>query len=220
MQFDPPTVEEQEVMVEEAEKGLREVVNEFFSKDEDQHKPFRRMVKVLLPVLQSTPASGSTKYHGAWPGGLLAHTWAVIEGGLAIEQTLRSFRPGVDPNNTLALTRSIIKAGFLHDLGKIGDGRNPYYIDQDNEWRRDKLGEVYTIERDLNVMPYLPVPQRAVWLASQHGVNLTQEEVQAIIASDGPGTPQGKQIIMTFLETPLTMIIHFADKWASQARGI
>ena len=220
MQFDPPSVEEQERLVEEAMKGIRAAVNEFFPKTKEEHKLFRLMVKKMLPVMMNNPASPSTRYHSAWAGGLLAHTWAVIETGMAIEQSLRPLRPGAEPHSNLLLRQSVIKCGFLHDLGKIGDGEHPYYLEQDNDWRAQNLGELYTIERDLNVMPYLPVPQRAVWLAYEYGVHLTQEEVQAIIASDGPGSAQGKQVIATFLETPLTMIIHFADKWASQARGI
>ena len=39
-----------------------------------------------------------------------------------------------------------------HDLGKVGDLENEYYIPQDNEWRRKTLGEVFTHNTDIDNM--------------------------------------------------------------------
>lgn len=218
MEHEPPSVEEQNKMVERAEAGLKEIINEHFPKDDDGNKPFRLMVKKLLPKLRDCPASPNTKYHGAWCGGLLAHTYQVISVGLGVAELFkRDIDDGDDPG---MFKKSVVKACFLHDLGKIGNLAHPYYLEQENDWRAANLGEVFVLNRDTDQLPYLPIPIRGLWIAQQFGVELTEEEYQAVIASDGPQTPHGKQVVSTFLEDPLTMVVHFADIWVSQVRGI
>lgn len=212
-----PPFEEQQKLVEQADKDLRAIVNEWFPKDEAEHKPFRSMVGKLLPQMRDTPASGTTRYHSAWTGGLLVHTVNVIQFAVGMTERLveePAIRDGV------AFTRSVIKCCYLHDLGKLGDGENPYYLPQENEWRKNNLGEMFTLNRDQDELTFLPVPVRSLYLAQKFGVSLTPDEIQAIIASDGPGTAHGKQVVSTFLELPLTMVVHFADKWVSMIRAV
>jgi len=207
-----PTVEQQEKLVARGLQRVAAHVSQLFEGPE--HKPFRLMVKRLLPLMAETPASPSEKWHDCFPGGLLVHNDLVIHTALSLVDTLW---PSIVQKDGFAaehdFRRSVVKVGFLHDLGKIGNGETPYYVEQDNEWRRDKLGEYYHINFD-NLI-YLPVPQRALWLAANSGVLLTEQEYQAVIASDGPGTELGR-IVRTVAEAPLTSMMHFADLWASQ----
>jgi hypothetical protein len=216
MEFKLPSLEEQDRMVAAAETVLRAAVNNYFPKDVEDYRPFRSMVKTLLPLMKSTPASGIVKYHSAFAGGLLVHTAAVLDTALSVA-TLLQQDAAESPEAQAALLRSVVKAVFLHDIGKIGDGDHPYYLPQDNEWRRNTLGETYTINRDLKELAYLPVPMRGTWLAQKFGVFLTPEETQAILASDGPDSSLAR-VVSAFFETPLTMLVHFADKWVSQVR--
>lgn len=220
MDHEQPSVDEQNQMVDLAEKTLKGIVNEHFPKDDEGHKPFRLMVKKLLPKLRNSPASANTKYHGAWCGGLLVHTTAVIVAGLNVAETFHEDIEKDDDGALAMFKKSIVKACFLHDLGKLGNLAHPYYLEQDNDWRAANLGELFVINRDTSQLPYLPVPVRALWIAQQFSIELTEEEYQAVIASDGPQTAHGKQVVSTFLEEPLTMVVHFADVWVSQVRGI
>jgi hypothetical protein len=208
-------------MVDLAEKALKEIVYDHFPKKEDgSDKLFRVMVKKLLPKLRNTPASANAKYHGAWCGGLLVHTVAVIQAGLNVADTFREDIEKDDEGALAMFKKCVVVACFLHDIGKVGNLAHPYYLEQDNDWRADNLGEMFVINRDTNLLPYLPVPVRSLWIAQQFDISLTEEEVQAIVASDGPQTAHGKQVVSTFLEEPLTMVVHFADVWVSQVRGI
>lgn len=222
-----PSIEEQEALVEVAAKKLKGAINEFFPKSAEEHKPFRLMVKKLLPVMRDTPASGRVEYHSPWAGGLLVHTVKVMELSRQLADQLGpdiKWKPSGEDNDSNAIRnafmRSILKVGFLHDIGKIGNGDKPYYYLQESDWHKEKLGELYTVNRDSSELPYLPVPIRGIWLAHKYGVFLTEDETQAIIASDGPHTVLGKQVIATLLENPITMILHFADKWVSQVQGV
>ncbi len=220
--FELPSVEEQERLVKWADEELRSLVNDYFPKGAEEHKPFRFMAKQLMPQMRDSPASSKTDYHSAWPGGMLVHTVMVMQMGLKLTEFMGSMEKdsGVFDAD-INMKRSALKCCYLHDLGKLGEGAdNPYYLEQENEWRKDNLGEQYVIQRDMSQLTYLPIPVRALWLAQKFGVYLTPAEVQAIVASDGPGTPHGKQVISTFLEEPLTAIVHFADKWVSQVRGV
>ncbi len=213
-----PTLEDQRTLVQTADQELREVVKTECPGPD--HKAFRMMVKQLLPILRDTPASGKTDYHGAYTGGLLVHTTEVIKTALRVAESSGGVRISDAMLNDVDVPRgSIVKAAFFHDLGKIGDGQDPYYLPQDNEWRRENLGEIFTINWEMNNRQYLPVPVRSLWFAQHHGVPLTQAEYQAIFASDGPDTPMGRAV-SAIRETPLSMIVHFADKWVSIARGV
>ncbi len=218
MDYNIPSIEDQEIAVTNSEKKLLDLVNEHFPKGEDDYKPFRVMVKKLLPLLRDCPASASAKYHGAWCGGLLAHTVEVIKTALQVSDTVG---PDIlDADNRVDFLRSVVKCAYLHDIGKLGNVEHSYYLPQDNEWRANNLGEMFTINRDTDQLVYLPVPVRGLWLAQKFGVYVSEAEMQAVVASDGPQTPHGKQVVSTFLENPITMIIHFADVWVSQVRGI
>jgi len=212
-----PTLESQIQLVQEAEDELRATVKRECAGD--PNKPFRAMVVQLLPTLRTCPASTRVEYHGAYTGGLLVHTNQVIQTALRVVDSIGGIRVFDPMVNDVHVDRaSVVRCCFLHDLGKIGDITERYYLEQDNEWRRDNLGETYQINRTL-YQRYLPVPVRSLWLAQHFGVELTQEEYQAIVASDGPQTAMGATI-STVRETPLTMLVHFADKWTALARGI
>lgn len=213
-----PTIDEQERLVQNAERMLLALVRRHFGASDNldlDANSFVLMVQTLLPRMRDTPASAKAQYHDAYAGGLLVHTVNVMLTALRIADALCSNR---DEDDNRQLHRSLVKTAFLHDIGKLGDLQTPYYTVQDNEWRRERLGETYTIERDNDRLCYLPVPLRSIWLAHQHGVALTDVEVQAIAASDGPESPIGKTI-PAFTERSVSMILHFADKWCACRNG-
>ena len=45
----------------------------------------------------------------------------------------------------------VVLAAMFHDLGKLGDGTQPYYKYQTDDWRRKKLNEWYTHNKDLDL---------------------------------------------------------------------
>ena len=112
---------------------------------------------------------------------------------------------------------SVVRAAFLHDLGKIGNEDILYYKEQLSDWHR-KRGMVFEIDYESD-LTYLPVPIRSLWWAQKFGVYLSEEEVQAILCHDGPDS-KGGNLVSALNEGPLTMILHFADKWVGIDRAI
>ncbi len=59
----------------------------------------------------------------------------------------------------------LVFSALNHDLGKMGDEHNDAYIPQDDQWRRDKLGEDYKFNDRLE---FMSVPDRSLHLLIQH----------------------------------------------------
>ena len=104
---------------------------------------------------------------------------------------------------------SLFKVCFLHDIGKIGDGKQPQYIREEEDWRRNK-GFFYQFNSDLMKMS---ISARSLWLINQYGIQLTPAEFQAILYHDGQYTLSGREVAHG--EDPLLLIVHMADYWSA-----
>lgn len=154
------------------------------------------------------PCSGA--HHLAKPEGLAEHSLNVYETMISMDVGL-----GAELNY-----HSIAICALLHDLGKMGQYGKPGYIPNMLQGRVTKSNpnpEPYQSEKK----PYISNPDllyidhevRSVAIASRF-IALTEEEQQAILWHNGLYGPfkyeiQGK-------ETPLYMLLHFADMWASR----
>lgn len=144
------------------------------------------------------------------------------EGGLA-EHSLNVFETMIEVHGEIGsnITReSIIICALLHDLGKCGDYGKPGYVPNMLKGRVTKENpnpEPYQSDKK----PFkvndelLPVDHevRSVKIASKF-IELAEEEELAILWHNGlygnfRYQIQGK-------ETPLYMLLHFADMWASR----
>lgn len=136
-----------------------------------------KMVDSLGEALIMCPASSKLSFHNCMPGGLVEHSLRVLRNALTL---CKSF-------NWELSKESLILGSLFHDLGKVGtvdsDGNViPYYIPQDSDWHRDRLGEMYKHNPDI---AYMTVPQRGVWLCQHYGLQLSHDEYLAIILNDG-----------------------------------
>ena len=61
-------------------------------------------------------------------------------------------------------TEEVIFAALHHDLGKVGDMENDYYIPQESEWHRKNRGEIFTHN---GALQYMTVTDRAIFLLNQ-----------------------------------------------------
>jgi hypothetical protein len=161
--------------------------------------PMQRLFADLGDEYFTAPASGQERYHGAFPGGLCDHSLRVATNLYSIAGALL---PDAYEKRTLAFL------GIVHDLGKVGDKDQPYYVPNPNEYGR-KRGFIYEINRDL---PYMAVCDRTIYLLQKYGVPLTQEEYIAIRISDGPYEKCNEKYGMQ--EPDLALLLHFADRWA------
>lgn len=156
------------------------------------------------------PCSGGN--HLAKEGGLAEHSLNVFNLMYGIRNE------GVLGNNFEMHTGSIVICGLLHDLGKCGDYGKPGYVPNMLKGRLTKANsEPYQSEKKPfkvnNELFPIDHEVRSVKVASKF-IDLTEEEELAILWHNGLYGSFRYQI--QGKETPLYMLLHFADMWASR----
>jgi hypothetical protein len=131
-----------------------------------------RLLADLGQRLAECPFSTRTEYPGCCPGGLVDLT-------LRITSTMRKLNESLEERLP---TATLLKVGLLHDLGKVGDESQDHFLEQDSDWHRDKLGQLYKYNETLPKMGYA---HRTLWLLQHYGVTLTRDEWEAIFTSGG-----------------------------------
>lgn len=160
------------------------------------------------------PASHKKEYHNSFPGGYVEHVIRVIQAALEINQVWGKF--GVD-SSTYTIEELVFSA-LNHDLGKLGDEEHDAYITQTDQWRRDKLGEEYTFNTQLE---FMSVPDRSLHLLYSHGIEISKNEMLTIKLHDGLYDDANKPYLINWLpeqkpRTSLIFIVHQADLLAAR----
>lgn len=142
----------------------------------------------------------SSDKHLCREGGLAEHSWNVYQYMLKLDFALNTGLP----------LETIVLCGFLHDLGKMGDhGKSNYIV---NVLKSGTVSAAKPYKTNPELI-YLPHEVRSVMIAERY-INLSEEEESAILWHNGlygqfkydiPGK-----------ETPLYMVLHWADMWASR----
>lgn len=153
----------------------------------------------------------STQHHLSKEGGLAEHSFNVYESALDLYAVLGHHKVSEE---------SVVICSLLHDIGKMGQFGKPNYIPNMLKGRATKANPTPELKQS-ETKPFKSNPElmcldhevRALAIISKF-IDLTEEEQQAILWHNGLYGPfkyeiQGK-------ETPLYMILHFADMWASR----
>lgn len=142
----------------------------------------------------------SSDKHLCVQGGLAKHSLNVYSLMVDMDKGLESKLP-ID---------SIIICGLLHDLGKMGDHGKANYVENILKDGKQSKAKPFATNKDLI---YLAHEIRSVMIAERY-IKLSEDEEAAILWHNGlygqfkydiPGK-----------ETPLYMVLHWADMWASR----
>lgn len=164
--------------------------------------------------LMLMPASHRKEYHNAFPGGYIDHVLRVVDCSLDLYKLWENHLANVS-NFTV---EELVFSAINHDLGKIGDEYHAAYIEQDDNWRREKLGEDYKFNSKL---AFASVPDRGLYLLQAHGIKYSFNEMIAIQTHDGLYDEGNKKYLVSFIpenkpRTCLPYILHQADLMASR----
>jgi len=160
------------------------------------------------------PASHKKEYHNAFPGGYVDHVNRVITCALHLHELWGQ----MGANLNTYTKEELVFSALNHDLGKIGDDENESYIEQDDKWRREKLGEDYKFN---NKLPFASVPDRGLFLLQDNDIKYTFNEMITIQTHDGLYDEGNKKYLMSYSpeqkpRTSLPFIIHQADLMAAR----
>ncbi len=146
-------------------------------------------------------APASTRFHLSEKHGLLKHSCNVAETMLKIKDVLS---PEISDE-------SCVIVALLHDLGKVGMPDNPQYLVNEPSDRQKQYGYPAWIPYKFNNdLTYLSVPVRSLYLALPH-LPLSEEEAQAIVYHDGQYVDDNRSVAKH--ESPLTLLLQYADNW-------
>ena len=163
--------------------------------------------------LAIAPASGKLHFHNAYAGGYIDHILNVARNAHNIKKLY------VDGGGFVNFTdEEMFFAAFHHDLGKLGNGEEPYYIVQNSEWHRKNKNEMYAHNPKLQ---YFDVTDRSFYLLLKYGVEYNEKEQLGIMLADGLYNEATKKYWISYnqdfqLQTDLPYIIHTADLLASR----
>jgi hypothetical protein len=139
------------------------------------------------------PATTMTTMHNACDGGLLDYLLKVAEYAKKINDTL--------PASLQQPALSVYRVAFLTGIGKTF-----MFIPNSNEWSR-KNGKIYEFAPGVSAMS---AGERSALYALRYGMDLSDDEYQAIINSDkSEEEPQVK-----WFGSSLTTILRQAIEWA------
>jgi len=185
---------------------LLEVIEKYFSGD--RKKNILALHTHFEDTMSIAPASTKDHFHNAFPGGYVMHVLNIIKCALLLRDTWKT--AGCNVNFT---DEELVFSAMFHDLGKVGDRDMEYYIPQDDQWRRTKLNELYTINPKLD---FMNVSDRTMLLLMHFSITCSNKEFLAIKLADGLYNEANKQYYISYgpdtaLKTNLPFIIHAAD---------
>lgn len=159
----------------------------------------------------TAPCSGS--FHLAYEGGLAEHSLNVMEQALILAETL-------DGERKMLNRDSVIIASLLHDLGKTGQFGKANYVPNMLKGKATKANPD-PVPKQSEKKPYITNPDllyvdheiRSIQIASQF-IELTEDESYAILNHNGMYS--NLRYAYSGKETPLNLVIHWADMWAAR----
>lgn len=156
----------------------------------------------------TAPASTSPSKHSVEEGGLAEHSLHVLHAAEKISVALIGAK-----NITPEMKNSVALVALLHDLGKAGDFGKPLYTP--NILKSGKQSDAKPWERNKE-LTNIPHAFRSAIIAERY-IDLTEDEEYAIMYHDGLYDREtGGAIVLPGHETPLLMILHWADLWSAR----
>ena len=158
------------------------------------------------------PASGKEHYHNCHAGGYVEHVLHVTKCAKQLHKLWS------DNGATINFTEEeLIFAAVHHDLGKLGDLAEDYYVPQDNDWWIKNRGEYYKHNPNLQ---FMTVTDRALFLLQHYGVQMTENEYLGLKLTDGLYEEANKSYYIGYspersLRTNIAYILHQADMMAT-----
>ena len=184
--------------------------------DGERKEKLLEMYKYFEDRMSIAPASGKAHYHNAMVGGYVEHVLHVVDCALKIKKLWEE--DGATINFT---DEELIFAGMHHDLGKVGDLEEDYYIPQDSEWHRKNQGSIFKHNPKLQ---YMSVTDRSFFILQHFQIPMSESEYIGLRLTDGMYEDANKTYYMNYnpdwsLKSNIAYILHQADMMATHIEG-
>ena len=184
--------------------------------DGERKEKLLEMYKYFEDRMSIAPASGKAHYHNAMVGGYVEHVLHVVDCALKIKKLWEE--DGATINFT---DEELIFAAMHHDLGKVGDLEEDYYIPQDSEWHRKNQGSIFKHNPKLQ---YMSVTDRSFFILQHFQIPMSEWEYIGLRLTDGMYEDANKTYYMNYnpdwsLKSNIAYILHQADMMATHIEG-
>jgi hypothetical protein len=192
--------------------NFEELINKYISSPrKEKLQQFYQKFKERLILM---PASSKISHHSAFPGGYIYHINKVCLCALKLKEIWSE----MGDDNSKYTNEELIFSALNHDLGKMGDNDVANYLEQDNEWRKNNMGEIFKMNP---LLSFMPVQDRSLFLLQQHGIICSFNEWTAIKTHDGLYSDSNKEYLMTYSPdqkppSSISYILHQADLMAAR----
>ena len=193
---------------------LIQLIKDTFPEDypDNRRENLLRMYHYFEDRMCIAPASGKEHYHNAFVGGYVEHVLHVTDLALKINKLWKD--NGASINYT---DEELVFAAIHHDLGKVGDLKNDYYVPNESDWHRKNQGLIYKHNEDLQ---FMTVTDRAIFLLNHFGVKYSEWEYIGLRLTDGLYEEANKNYYIGYqpsrsLKSNIAYILHQADSMAT-----
>ena len=171
-----------------------------------------KMYKYFEERMSVAPASGKAHYHNAMVGGYVEHVLHVTDCAIQLKKMWESNDAMINFTD-----EELIFAAMHHDLGKVGDLNQDYYIPQESEWHRKNKGEIFKHNPNLQ---YMTVTDRAILLLNHFGISMSEWEYIGLRLTDGLYEEGNKPYYISYnpswqLKSNIAYVLHQADSMAT-----
>ena len=200
-----------ETQLKENWDKLINLVSETFSGE--RKEKLLEMYEYFESRMMFTPGSGTAHFHNCFIGGYVEHVLHITKIAKKLFVDYKELGAYIDYTE-----EEVVFAALHHDLGKVGDLENDYYVPNDSKWHIENQGKYYKRGKDLN---FMTVTDRAIYLLNHFGVTMSENEYLALRLTDGMYEEANKTYLMQYLDenkvkSNLPILLHQADMLASR----
>ena len=199
-----------ENQIAENYEKFRKLINQTF--EGERLEKLNKMYDHIENRIILTPASSIEHFHNAFAGGYIDHILRVTRNALKLYDLYESLGMSLNFDK-----QTLIFTALHHDLGKVGNHEESWYIPNDSQWHIENQGKIYKTNPNMN---WMDTTDRTFWLLNHYGVKISETEYIGIKLTDGLYVDSNKDYLITWnkdhkLKTELPTIMHQADMIAA-----
>jgi hypothetical protein len=191
---------------------FRKLINQTFTGE--RLESLNKMYDILEDRIVLTPASSMEHFHNAFAGGYIDHVLRVTRNAVKLYELYKEVGIGFGE-----FTReTVIFTALHHDLGKVGNETNSWYIPNDSQWHIENQGKIYKSNDDMN---FMNINGRTFYMLNHYGIKVEEIEWLGIQLTDGIYDEANKEYYMSYtpgkaLKTSFPYLMHQADVMATR----
>lgn len=201
-----------EAKITENYTKFRKLINQTFTGERLQS--LNKMYDHLEDRIILTPASSTAHFHNAFAGGYIEHVLRVTQNAVKVFEMYEEVGIGIGDYDR----ETVIFTALHHDLGKVGNADESWYIPNDSQWHIENQGKVYKTNP---TMHWMNLNDRTFWMLNHFGITISEVEYLGIKLTDGLYDDGNKPYFIAYgadnaLKSSLPYVMHQADIMAAR----